>query len=48
MRKLLWIVRQSLPLTYRSHYHNSEGEKLFAVWRMWFGRVFDYDCVKVA
>ena len=39
---MIWYLKQLLPLTYRSHYM-SGGNKHFAVWRMWFGRVFAYE-----
>jgi len=41
-----WMIKQVLPLTYRSHY--KEGSKqMFSVWKMWFGRVFDHEKFKV-
>lgn len=43
MNKLKWYVRQLIPLTYRSRYRTDDGLFHFAVWRMWFGVVFDYD-----
>lgn len=45
MRKLTWYARQLLPLTYQSHYKNDRQQR-FAVWKMWFGKV--YDCEDVA
>ena len=41
-----WYLKQLFPLLYRSHYSNGDG-KHFAVWRMWFGRVFALDDVLV-
>lgn len=41
--KLVWYFRQLFPLTYRSHYHDSKKLRHFAVWKMWFGRVFEYE-----
>ena len=41
-------LKQLLPLTYRSYYRDGEGVKHFAVWKMWFGRVYkneDVICV---
>jgi len=38
--RLVWALRQLLPLTYRTTYTES-GERHFTVWRMWFGRSFD-------
>ncbi len=46
--KCIWALKQLLPLTYRSRYRTSDGKSWFAVWRMWFGRVFDHECVEVA
>lgn len=40
MSKFIWGIRQLFPLTYRSHYATMDGQKRFAVWKMWFGRVF--------
>lgn len=39
-QKLEWYLRQLLPLTYRTRYSDQQG-KHFAVWNMWFGRVFN-------
>jgi len=44
--KLKWVVRQLLPLTYRTKYVEN-GEKHFVVWNMWFGRQFNIDDVIV-
>lgn len=43
-----WRVRQLVPLTYRTRYRTMDGQQHFAVWRMWFGRVFAHDEVTVA
>lgn len=45
--KFKWSLRQLLPLTYRSTYKTADGTKHFAVWRMWFGKVFSHDEVLV-
>lgn len=42
MQRVIWYFRQLFPLTYRSHY-SEDSRKHFAVWRMWFGRVFDHE-----
>jgi hypothetical protein len=46
------LFRQLLPLTYRTHceHVNTDGSTTpqFVVWRMWLGRVFDYERVNVA
>ena len=56
-RRGRWMLRQLVPLTYRTRYHtvagwddNGEtilGPEWFVVWRMWFGRVFDCDRVQI-
>ena len=43
MNRLCWYLKQLLPLFYQSRYELHDGTKCFAVWRMWFGRVFDYE-----
>jgi hypothetical protein len=46
--KARWLVRQLLPLTYRTRYHTADAQtEWFVVWRMWFGRVFAEDRVAV-
>lgn len=49
--RLIWLFRQLLPLTYRSHYLVSMdgGEPVphFTVWKMWLGRSYDIDDVVV-
>lgn len=39
---MLWYLKQLLPLTYRSEYEEG-GKKIFSVWNMWFGKVFNHD-----
>lgn len=41
--RIVWTLRQLLPLTYRTTYTDESGERHFTVWRMWFGRCFDID-----
>jgi hypothetical protein len=48
MSRLLWCLKQLLPLTYRSHYgEHEEGlvVQRFAVWKMWFGRCYKVEVV---
>jgi len=45
---MIWYLKQLLPLTYRSRYTDSSGHRHLAVWRMWWGRVFDHDDVIIA
>ena len=42
-KKLNWYIRQLLPLTYRSHYRDSDNQYHFSVWNMWFGKVFNHE-----
>ena len=44
MNKLIWTLKQLVPLTYRSHYEK-DGAHHFCVWRMWMGKCFDIDDV---
>ena len=43
---MVWYLKQLLPLSYRSHYGDSAGQKWFAVWRMSFGRCFDVEVIQ--
>lgn len=45
-QRIVWLFRQLLPLHYRTYYTEG-GVRHFAVWRMWFGRVFAHDDVVV-
>jgi len=45
MNKLKWIIKQILPLTYRTKYVDEKNRKHFVVWKMWFGRQFNIDNV---
>jgi hypothetical protein len=38
--RVLWHLKQLLPLTYRTWYAE-QGVWHFTVWRMWLGRCFD-------
>ena len=40
--KVLWNLKQLLPLTYRTAYEQN-GKKHFAVWKMWLGRCYKID-----
>ncbi len=37
--KILWRLKQMLPLTYVSEYTEG-GNRQVCVWKMWFGRSF--------
>jgi len=45
--KILWYLRQLIPTTYRSRYSTDDGQRWFAVWNMWLGRVYNLDTVEV-
>lgn len=46
--RIIWHLRQLLPLTYRTQYGNpADDTRHFVVWRMWLGRCFDVDDVVV-
>ncbi len=40
MKKLIYILKQFLPLTYTSNYKTTNGETKLAVWKQWFGKPF--------
>lgn len=40
MRKVIWILKQLLPLTYISEY-SASGHREVAAWHMWFGHAYD-------
>lgn len=41
--KLIWTLKQILPLTYRTQYKDEKGSRHFVVWQMWLGRCFNID-----
>lgn len=41
MNKLMYYIKQLLPLQYHSKYSLQNGENKFTIWRQWFGRPFD-------
>jgi len=40
MNKLIWMLKQLLPLTYVSEY-STDSHREVAVWHMWLGHTFD-------
>lgn len=42
-----WLLKQLLPLKYETVYRNSEGERFFCSWRMWLGKAFEINHVKI-
>lgn len=45
MNKIVWYLKQALPLTYRTRYRDENGRKHYCVWNMWLGRCFNIDDV---
>jgi len=41
--RVLWYLKQLLPLTYRTNYTDEDGSYHYTVWNMWFGRCFNID-----
>lgn len=48
MSKLIWRLKQLLPLTYWTTYQMDTGQPRFVIWRMWFGRCFNVVDVPVS
>lgn len=46
MQKVIWTLQQLFPLTYRTKYSDTAGNKYFCVWKMWLGRCFNIDTVQ--
>lgn len=40
MRRLIWCLKQLLPLRYESRFSDGDGICYHRTWRMWFGKVF--------
>lgn len=41
MNKILFILKQLLPLTYYSKYRVQNGRKALTIWTQWFGKPFN-------
>lgn len=39
MKKVLFYLKQLLPLKYHSKYKDATGNYRIAIWRQWFGKV---------
>ena len=39
--KIVWYLKQLLPLTYISEY-KAEGRNRLSIWKMWFGKVYQH------
>jgi len=42
MNRIIWLVKQVLPLKYKTHYIEND-KKYYCEWRMWFGKCFDIE-----
>ncbi len=40
MKRIVWYLKQLLPLTYVSTY-GQDGDRWVTVWRQWFGRTYN-------
>ena len=40
MNKLLWLIKQLLPLDYYSRYEK-DGKKMISTWKMLFGKCYN-------
>ena len=38
---IIWLLKQVLPFKYETVYTNSDNQKIFCSWRMWFGKSFE-------
>ena len=41
MKKIIFILKQFVPLTYYSKYKTINGEHKLTVWKQWLGNPFD-------
>lgn len=41
MKKIIYTLKQLLPLTYHSKYRVQNGSKELAIWTQWFGKPFN-------
>ena len=41
MKKIIYLIKQLLPLTYYSKYRDQNGSKELAIWTQWFGKPFN-------
>ena len=41
MKRILWYLRQLLPLTYVSQFKDGAGQSQLCVWKMWLGRCYN-------
>jgi hypothetical protein len=43
MGKILWALKQILPLTYRACYRDEYDDIHYVTWKMWLGRCYQDD-----
>ena len=48
MNKLLFYIKQLLPLKYYSKYRVQTGERYLDIWTQWFGKPFNIKHFKLA
>lgn len=41
MKRIIYYLKQLLPLTYYSKYRVQNGNKELAIWTQWFGKAFN-------
>ena len=39
--RVIWYMKQLLPLRYETIYGGTGGKRYLSIWRMWFGRCFN-------
>jgi hypothetical protein len=47
VQRILYLLKQLLPLSYRTRYWDAGHELHFCVWRQWLGRCYAVDDVVV-
>ncbi len=48
MKKIKFLLKQTLPLKYESKYRVQTGEQYLAIWTQWFGKPFNVKHYKLA
>lgn len=43
MKKIIYTLKQLLPLTYYSKYKVQNGAKELTIWTQWFGKPFNIE-----
>jgi hypothetical protein len=47
MKRMFWLVKQLLPLSYVSLYR-ADGKRYISTYRMWLGKVYSHRRLQVA